>query len=94
MWLVLVACSSADSEYRAMAHTASEIMWVRSLLHEIWVMVHIPMKMYRNNQSAISITSNSMFHERTMHIEVDCYFIRDLVIKKHVALFMFDLRIG
>ena len=48
-------------------------------------MIPIPMKMYRDNQSVIFITSNPVFHERTKYIEVDCHFIRDLVIKKHIV---------
>ena len=67
-----------------MAHTASEMMWVR-YIHEMWVMVPIPMKMYCNNQLAIFIASNPVFNERTKHIEVDCHFIHDLVINKHIV---------
>jgi len=56
-----------------------------SLLHEMQIMVHIPMKMYCNNQSAVFITNNPMYHKRTKHIEVDCHFIHDLVIKKQIV---------
>ena len=48
-------------------------------------MVHIPIKMHCDNQSVISIASNMMLHERTKHIKVDCHFIHDLVIKKHIV---------
>ena len=68
-----------------MSHTTSEMMWVRPLLHEMRVMVPIPMKIYCDNQSAIFIASNPTFHERTNHIEVNCRFIRDLMIKKQIV---------
>ena len=41
-----MARSSAQGKYHAMAHTVSEITWVRSLLYEMQVMVSIPIKMY------------------------------------------------
>ena len=43
---IVVARSSAEAGYHAMAHTTSEMMWVSSLLHEIWFIVPIPTKMY------------------------------------------------
>ena len=79
----VVARSSAKVEYHAIAHIASEKMWMRSL-HEMRVMVPIPMKMRCDNQSAIFIASNIVFHEHTKHIEMDCHFILDLVIKKYI----------
>jgi len=56
-----MARSSAETEYRDMTYTTSEMMWVRSLLHEMRVMVPILMKMYCDNESAIFIASNPVF---------------------------------
>ena len=67
----VVTCSSVEAEYRAMAHTASEMMRVRSLFQEMRVMVPIHMKMYCDNQLTIFIASNPVFHERTKRIEVN-----------------------
>ncbi|XP_043710154.1 secreted RxLR effector protein 161-like [Telopea speciosissima] len=66
-----VARSSAEAKYRAMAHTTAELMW--------------PKQMFCEKQAAIYIANNPVFHERTKHIEVDCHFVRDAVMKKLIA---------
>ncbi|GAV84974.1 LOW QUALITY PROTEIN: hypothetical protein CFOL_v3_28414, partial [Cephalotus follicularis] len=75
----VVSRSSAEAEYRAMANVTGELQWIHMLLAEIGFSVTKPSTLHCDNQSAMHITSNSVFHERTKHIEVDCHFVRKKV---------------
>lgn len=68
-----VSRSSAEAEYRSMADVCCEITWVVSLLSELHTtnLTHVPM--FCDNQSALYIAANPVFHERTKHIEIDCH---------------------
>ena len=59
----IVARSSAEAEYRAMVHTLYELMWIKHLLEELRFFVKLPMTMHCDNQTAIYVASNPMFHE-------------------------------
>ena len=73
----VVARSSAESEYRAMAQSTCEVIWIYHLLREIGIKVSSPAKLWCDNQAALHIASNPVFHERTKHIEIDCHFVRE-----------------
>jgi hypothetical protein len=70
-----VARSSIEAEYHDMAHTTCELTWLRTILQEFGLLVQGPTPLYYDNQAAIHIASNPVFHERTKHIKVDCHFI-------------------
>ncbi|KAK4390758.1 Retrovirus-related Pol polyprotein from transposon RE2 [Sesamum angolense] len=80
-----VARSSVEAEYRAMAHTTSEILWLKNLRKELGFMYDDPVPMHCDNQAAIHIASNPIFHERTKHIEVDCHFVREAVMSQEIC---------
>jgi len=59
-----------------MTTTTWEIVHVRRLLANFGVFLIHPTPLTCDNQSAIKIATNPVFHERTKHIEIDCYFTR------------------
>ncbi|KAG7571956.1 Reverse transcriptase RNA-dependent DNA polymerase [Arabidopsis suecica] len=69
--------SSAESEYRALADTTCELLWLSKLLKNLHVHISGPATIYCDSTAAIHIASNSVFHERTKHIEIDCHIVRD-----------------
>jgi hypothetical protein len=72
----VVACSSTEVEYRALADTTSELLWLRWLLQDLGVSTSYATPNYCDNRSAIQIARNDVFHKRTKHIEIDCHLVR------------------
>ena len=56
-----------------------ELIWLRHLLQELRFRKDEQMKLICDNQAALHIAFNPVFHERTKHIEVDCHFIREKI---------------
>ncbi|XP_057986074.1 uncharacterized mitochondrial protein AtMg00810-like [Hevea brasiliensis] len=68
-----VSKSSAEAEYRAMAATVCELLWITYVLRDLQVSVMLPIPLYCDNKAALHIASNPVFHERTKHLEIDCH---------------------
>jgi len=72
-----VSRSSAEAEYHAMANTCLELVWLRYLLHDLKVSCNLPAQLFCDNQAALHIAANPVFHERTKHIEIDYHIVRE-----------------
>ena len=75
----VVTKSSTEAEYRAIALATRELIWLKHLLQELRFRKGEQMKLICDNQAALHISSNPIFHEMTKHIEVDCHFIREKI---------------
>ncbi|CAI9279827.1 unnamed protein product [Lactuca saligna] len=70
---------SRESEYRAIANTASEVIWITHLLRELHIPISSLPLLYSDNKSAIFLSQNPVAHKRAKHIDLDYHFVRELV---------------
>ncbi|KAJ9552467.1 hypothetical protein OSB04_016512 [Centaurea solstitialis] len=82
----LTARSSTEAEYRALADTSQELIWLRWLLSDMGAPQLSPTPLCCDNNSAIQIAHNDVFHERTKHIEIDCHFVCQHVVRNTIRL--------
>ena len=83
-----MAHSNTEAKYRALVDITSELLWLRWLLKDLGVSTSSSTSLYYDNQSAILITHNDVFHERTKLIEIDCHFIRYHLVHGAVKLIL------
>ncbi|KAK2995291.1 hypothetical protein RJ640_013500 [Escallonia rubra] len=72
-----VSRSSAEAEYGAMANTCLELTRLRYILQDLRVPQVAPTQLFCDNQAALHIAANPIFHERTKHVEIDCHIVRE-----------------
>ena len=83
----VVSLSSAEAEYMAMGSAVQEIIWLRALLSELgWPQTSAPTVLQCDNQSAIALAADDLFHSRTKHIDIRHHFLREHVRVSTVAL--------
>lgn len=73
---VTVSHSFAEAEYQSVATTVCEILWLSYVLQDLQLPPPHPIPLWCDNQTAIYIATNPLFHERTKHIEIDCHHVR------------------
>jgi hypothetical protein len=78
----VVARSSAEAEYRGMAHGVCELLWIRNILKDLRIKYREPMDLHCDNKAAIEIAHNPVQHDRTKHVEVDRHFIKENLDRK------------
>lgn len=87
-----VSLSSAEAEYRSIRRVVAELSWLSRLLNELTITSVTPIPIRCDNQAAVYIAKNPVFHERTKHIELDCHFVREKLMDGLISLHHIDSR--
>ncbi|KAH9657753.1 retrovirus-related pol polyprotein from transposon RE1 [Citrus sinensis] len=82
----VVARSSAEAEYRGMALGICEGLWISFILNDLGYPSQQPIQLYCDNKAARDIAHNPVQHDRTKHVEVDRFFIKEKLDEKILEL--------
>jgi hypothetical protein len=81
-----VALSRTEAEYIGLSMSICEAVWLRKLLADISEHVLDSTIIHYGNQSCVKILENLVFHDKSNHIEIKYYYIRDMVQRKEVLV--------
>ena len=81
-----VALSTVEAEYMSLSVATHEAIWLRQLQEELGMKDAGPTLIYEDNQGAISMAKNPVFHKRTKHIQIRYHFVREAVEDEVITL--------
>lgn len=76
-----ISRSSAEVEYWSFAVNTSEIVWIRQLVRDFGITTTFQLFYFVTIRMQFTLPPIQLFHERAKHIEIDCHFIFDKVLK-------------
>uniref|UniRef100_A0A803QEH7 Polyprotein n=1 Tax=Cannabis sativa TaxID=3483 RepID=A0A803QEH7_CANSA len=81
----VVTMSSIEAEYMEATKAIKEAIWVKGLTKELGFNSEY-ITVYYDNQSALNLIKNLMFHERLKYIDIKMPFIRDIIGRNKVQV--------
>ncbi|GJX53860.1 putative ribonuclease H-like domain-containing protein [Tanacetum coccineum] len=81
----IVATSTTEAEYVAVANCCGQVLWVQNQLLD-YGFNFMNTKIHIDNESTICIVKNLVYHSKTKHIEIRHHFIRDCYEKKLISV--------
>ncbi|TPX32310.1 DNA-directed DNA polymerase [Synchytrium endobioticum] len=82
----VVAQSTSEAEYVALAAVTKDILWVLAILDSLQVEYHLPVKVHEDNEGCKLIAENQLLTPRSRHIDVRFHFLRYHVKHKNIQL--------
>ncbi|XP_057791180.1 uncharacterized mitochondrial protein AtMg00810-like [Salvia miltiorrhiza] len=82
----IVTLSTCEAEYVAATSSVCHAVWLRSLLEELGWPQKEPTTICVDNKSAIALSKNPVFHNRSKHIDTRFHYIRECIAKKEVQV--------
>lgn len=74
----VIAQSTAEAEYIAAAAAVNQAIWIRKLMTDLHMIQTESTKIFVDNQAAISIANDPVFHGRTKHFKIKFFYLREV----------------
>jgi hypothetical protein len=74
----IVAQSTAEAEFIAATAAVNQALWIKKLLCDLQMEEQEATEISVDNQAAIAISHNPVFHGKTKHFNIKLYFVRDV----------------
>ncbi|GJY64030.1 putative ribonuclease H-like domain-containing protein [Tanacetum coccineum] len=81
----VVANSTTKAEYIAASHCCGQVLWIQNQMLDFGFNF-MQTKIHVENESAICVVKNPVYHSKTKHIEIRHHFIRDSYKKRLVEM--------
>jgi hypothetical protein len=81
----IVALSTTEAEFVAAVSAGQESIWMRQFLAELGYDTSGAAPLLMDNQSAIQVARNPEHHGRMKHLDLRYFWLRDEVVKGHLA---------
>ena len=75
----IVSLSTTEGEYVAVTHASKEVLWLRSLISQLFDISLEPTTLFSDNQSAIALTQDHQYHPKTKYIDIRFHFIQWII---------------
>ncbi|RVX14987.1 Retrovirus-related Pol polyprotein from transposon TNT 1-94 [Vitis vinifera] len=73
----VIAQSTVEAEYVAANATVNQAIWIRKILADLHMKQNEPTQIHVDNQAAIAISNDSVFHGKTKHFKIKLYHLRE-----------------
>ena len=80
------ALSSTEAEYITSVHATKELIWLCTLLADLGLLCTGLTHLLMDNQSAMAIMQNTMYHAQTKHIGICDHFLHEKVTSGELKL--------
>ena len=75
-----VALSTTEAEYMAVSEAVKEAVWLKGFFGELSENLKVE-EVFCDNQGAVLLSKDRMFHDRMKHIDIRHHYIREVVAK-------------
>ena len=82
----VVCTSTTDAEYIAACYAAMETMHLRQLLKALGFEQSKPTPLFEDNEACIALAGDSVFRERTKHIDIRFHYLRERVRDRDIQM--------